>query len=249
MIRASVIPLLLAPIAFAQPDPVIEKAREAADSFAQTLPNYFCQQVTTRFVSATRAMRWRQVDVISAEVIYENGREHYRNVTLSGRPVKRGMEELGGAWSTGEFGTQLWDLFTPKTAAQFALRKEASSHGVTVAIYDYQVQRANSHWGLMVGDKLVYTNYEGSVWIEKESGRVLRLERRAYNVPREIQLDKVDTAISYEYVRIGSAQRFLLPARSEMVLCQRGSNNCNKNEIDFRSYRKYSGEASISFDQ
>src|SRR5436190_12303430 len=117
MLRGSAIPLLLAQIAFAQPDPTIEKAREAAESFAKALPDYFCQQVTTRFVTLTRAMRWRQVDVISAEVIYENGREHYRNVTLSGRPIKNGMEEVAGAWSTGEFGTQLWDLFTPETAA------------------------------------------------------------------------------------------------------------------------------------
>jgi hypothetical protein len=101
----------------------------------------------------------------------------------------------------------------------------------------------------MVGTKLVYTPYQGAVWIEKETGRVLRLERKARDVPREIELERVDTAISYEYVRIGGTQRFLLPARSEMILCQRGSNNCNKNEIDFRGYRKYTGEASISFDE
>src|SRR5438445_7759880 len=105
--------------AFAQDDPIIETARQAAESFAQELPNYFCRQVTTRYLSASRAMSWRRQDEISAEVVYENGKESYRNVILGGKPAKNGMQELSGAWSTGEFGSQLWELFVPSTATTF----------------------------------------------------------------------------------------------------------------------------------
>ena len=62
--------------------------------------------------------------------------------------------------------------------------------------------------------------------------------------------DTVETAADYEYVRIGGGtQQFLLPVHSESLSCQRGTSNCSRNTIDFRNYKKYSGEASITFDK
>jgi len=34
--------------------------------------------------------------VVSAEVLYENGKEDYRNLAIDGKPVKKSMEEVGG---------------------------------------------------------------------------------------------------------------------------------------------------------
>ena len=62
------------------------------------------------------------------------------------------------------------------------------------------------------------------------------------------QLPVVETVADYEYVRIGGAQQFLLPVHSETLSCQRGTNYCSRNAIDFRNYKKYSGEATITFD-
>jgi len=87
------------------------------------------------------------------------------------------------------------------------------------------------------------------VWIEKKNGRVLRIEMQTRNMPSEFPLDKVETAADYEYVRIGGSQQFLLPVHSETLSCQRGTSVCSRNAIDFRNYKKYSGEASITFDK
>src|SRR5262249_17815653 len=121
-------------------DPAIASATEAAESFTETLPNYVCQQFTSRFVSTSHIPSWRPVDVVSAEVVYENGRENYRNIQINGKPVRKGMEELSGAWSTGEFGTLLRDLFSPATSAQFRYRKESAIAGMSAAVYDFQVE-------------------------------------------------------------------------------------------------------------
>src|SRR5207253_11468126 len=107
-------------------DPVIEKAREAAESFTETLPNYVCQQFTARFVNTSHITSWQAQDVVSAEVVYENGRESYRNLAVNGKPVKKSMEELGGSWSKGEFGTLLRDLFSDSTAAEFRFRRDST---------------------------------------------------------------------------------------------------------------------------
>jgi len=33
----------------------------------------------------------------------------------------------------------------------------------------------------------------------------------------------------------------------EILSCERGSNQCSRNVIDFRNYHKYSGESTITF--
>jgi len=72
---------------------------------------------------------------------------------------------------------------------------------------------------------------------------------QARNVPTEFPMDTVESAADYEYVRIGGTQQFLLPVHSETLSCQRGTNLCSRNVIDFRNYKKYAGEASITFDK
>jgi len=230
-------------------DPIIEKAREVADGFTESLPNYICQQFTTRFVNTSHVTNWQALDVISAEVVYENERESYRNLAINGKAVKKKMEELSGAWSTGEFGTVLRDLFSRSTAAVFLPRRDATIAGKTAAVYNFQVQRENSHWRVQVASQSVHPAYKGSVWIDKQNGRVLRIEMQARNVPSEFPADVWEVATDYEYVRIGGAQQFLLPVRSETLSCQRGTNMCNRNVIDFRNYKKYSGEATINFEK
>ncbi len=228
---------------------MIEKAKDVAESFTETLPNYICQQFTARFVNTSHITSWQAQDVVSAEVVYESGRESYRNLAINGKPIKKGMEELSGSWSTGEFGTLLRDLFSPATAATFRYRKDSLIAGMTAALYDFSVERDHSHWRIQVASQSMFPAYKGSVWIEKKSGRVLRIEMQTRNMPSEFPLDKVETAADYEYVRIGGVQQFLLPVHSETLSCQRGTNMCSRNAIDFRNYKKYSGEASITFDK
>src|SRR4029450_14014063 len=131
------------------------------------------------FVSTSHIVSWQAQDVVSAEVVYENGKESYRNLAINGKPIKKGMEELSGSWSTGEFGTLLRDLFSPATAASFRYRKDSTIAGSTAALYDFQVERDHSHWRVQVASQSVFPAYKGSVWIEKKNGRVLRIGIKA----------------------------------------------------------------------
>jgi hypothetical protein len=88
--------------------------------------------------------------------------------------------------------------------------------------------------------------YSGSVWIQKQTGQLLRVEMQARHMPKEFPIDTVESAVDYEYVRI-SGQQYLLPVHAETLSCQRGTNNCSRNVIDFRNYHKFSGESTITF--
>ena len=236
-----------APLAERQGDALIRKAQEAALEFTEGLPNYICQESIARFQSESHPVNWRAVDVVSSEVVYENGKEDYRKLAINGKAVKKGMEELSGAWSTGEFGTVLIDLFSPATAADFRPRGEARIAGVSAKVYNFEVQRENSHWVVHAAPQTYQPAYKGSVWIDPATARVLRIEMQARNFPQEFPTDTVESATDYEYVRLGGTQQFLLPVHAETLSCQRGSSLCARNVIDFRNYHKYSGESTIDF--
>ena len=61
----------------------------------------------------------------------------------------------------------------------------------------------------------------------------------ARSFPADFPSDDVESATDYEYVRLGDAKQYLLPVHSENLSCQRGTNDCSRNVIDFRNYRKY----------
>jgi hypothetical protein len=230
-----------------KPDPVIDKARAAAATFNDKLPNYICQQFTARFQSRSRPVNWRPIDILSAEVIYEDNREHYRNLKINDKPSTKRIEDSGASWSTGEYGSLLADIFDLSTAAQFRRRKDDTIAGVSTVVYDFWVERENSHWSIHAPSQLLRPAYKGAIWIDPRSGRVLRIEIRAVRLPEEFPLDTVESAVDYEYIRLGGPNEFLLPVHAELLNCQRGTSMCSRNTTDFRNYHRYSGESSIIF--
>ncbi len=227
-------------------DAYIEKARAAAEAFSEKLPDYICKEFMTRYASTSRPVNWQALDVVSMDIVYQDGRERYQNVAVNGKATHKEIEQIGGSWSTGEFATVLRDLFSPATAADFRFRRTSSAGGAAARVYDFEVRQANSHWHVEVASQSINPAYKGSVWVAPESGRVLRIEMQAQQLPREFPMDTVESAVDYENVRIGSAE-FLLPVHSENLSCQRGTSNCSRIVIDFRNYHKYSADSSVEF--
>jgi hypothetical protein len=234
------------PLGIGSEDPLIRKASEAALQFTETLPNYVVKEVVSRYESDSRPVSWHALDVVTTDVIYENGKEDYRNIAINGKPATKNLEETG-AWSTGEFGTLLIDLFSPATAADFIPNGEARIAGIDAKMYSFSVKRENSHWNLHFGSQTYVPAYKGTTWIDPKTARVLRIEMQALGLPTGFPTDHVESATDYQYVRLGSAQQFLLPVHSDNLSCQRDSSFCSKNAIDFRNYHKYEGESTIQF--
>jgi hypothetical protein len=231
-----------------QEDPVILKAKEAAAAFSGSLPNFFCRQLTTRFDSDRPKDGWQAHDTISADLAYENGGESYTNVKLGNKPQKS-MEDVGGAWSTGEFASLVDDLFDPSTAATFRRSGQDTIAGRSATTFKFDVPRERSHWRVMTTAQLYYPAFRGTVWIDRETSRVLRLEIESRNMPLLFPLVKVETAVDYEFVRLAATQPFLLPTTSEVLSCEQGSSRCTRNRIEFRNYRKFGAESGITFDE
>jgi Ca-activated chloride channel homolog len=232
------------PLTSPEQDPVVRKAAGAISGFAEAIRNIVCHAVISRYKSDSRPISWSPIDVVTTDVLYENGKEDYRNITINGKPATKNLEQTG-VWSTGEFGALLIDLFSPATAADFIPNGESRIAGVATKMYSFDVKRENSHWTLHFGSQTYVPAYKGTTWIDPATGRVLRIEMEALGLPADFAADHVETATDYAPARLGAKGTFLVPNHAETLSCQRGTSLCFKNSIDFREYRAYTRESEI----
>jgi hypothetical protein len=234
-------------------DDVILQARQVAASFTETLANYIVKQVTTRYrsISASRAHpSWLAQDVVTADLIYLDGKENYLNVMANGRPTKDAS--LTGSWSDGEFASSLLALLSPSSATEFRNKRQVTIVNRPAYKYDYSIDQPHSVWCIQAWrtqteGQSYRPAHNGSIWIDKETFRVLRIEMAAHDTPPSFPIDAAESSVDYDFVPIGD-QKYLLPVHSESLTCWRGKEQCAHNVIDFRNYRKYTSDESISFE-
>ena len=213
------------------------------------LPDFFCRQVTTRFESDVPKDGWQARDTITADLTVEHGVESYKNIRVGNQSPKDSMEEVGGNWSTGEFSSLVDGLFNPATHTSFRRLGTETLQGRTTYSYKFDVTRENARWRISVGGQLYYPAYRGTIWVDRETSRVLRIESESRNVPPLFALTKVEEAVDYGFVRLSTPQAFLLPTQAEVLSCEQGSTRCVRNKIEFRNYRKFGAESEIKFDE
>lgn len=229
-------------------DPFIDQAREEAFSFTETLPNYVVKQYTTRYVAEAASRgntSWQARDTVTADVIEENGTEKYKNILVNGQAPKVDVEKTG-TWSRGEFSSLQLDVLSPYTNANFHGKQATTIANRGAFRYDFSVQEPNSHWHIEAEGQSYLPAYSGSIWIDKENYRVLRIELSAKSLPGTFPLDTVESAVDYDYVLIGEG-KYLLPVHSEALSCVRGTSQCSRNVIEFRNYKKFTADSNITF--
>jgi hypothetical protein len=225
---------------------LLARSKEWAANFASSLPNFVCRQSTTRYVEESRQEGWRALDIVTAQVVYEDGKESYRDITVGGRKTSKSMLDLGGNTSSGEYATTLRSIFSPGSRADFRFYRGAMIGQASTSIYDFKVALRNSNWQIRDGGQTLLPAYSGSVWIDRATAQVRRIEMQADNIPADFPLDSVQWAVDYDSVMLGTSS-FWLPVHAENLGCQRGTSICTKNTIDFRNYHKFSGESTIDF--
>lgn len=230
---------------FNNDEQILADARAVAALFESSLPNYLAQQVTSRYFSTAGPAGWQPIDVVTAELTYVDGKEQYRDFQSNGRSIN--SPEDSGAWSTGEFSSTLADILSASTNASFQRGREERVTGNLAVVYDLTVPQPNSHWTLVSPDGRRYnTAYEGSIWIDKLTRRVLRIEQHATSLPREYPFSRADSTLNYSFTEIDH-HTYLLPANAESIGCMSGSGTCTRNTIEFRNYRKFAADSQVKF--
>ena len=205
------------------------------------------KQSTTRYDSDNPKSGWTANDIITSDVTAKDGTQTYSNVKVGSR-TEKSMEEAGGTWSTGEFASWLDDIFQPASAARFRRAGPEMMNGRSSVSFKYEVTREHSNWRVATPAQLYYPAYRGTIWIDKESFRVVRLEVEARAIPLLFPYDKVEMAMDYGFVKLSGPQPFLLPTDAEVLDCEHGTSLCKRNRIEFRNYRRFGAESDITFD-
>src|ERR1035441_3199208 len=108
---------------------IIEEVREYALNYSKSLPNFLSTQVVRRYQATapgSRYMRssepsWVQVDLLTLRLSYFDQKEEYKLIMHNNTPTTQDYKNVGGATSTGEFGSLLRDIFEPRTHARLRL--------------------------------------------------------------------------------------------------------------------------------
>ena len=240
------------PPSYEEQQKVIEEAREYALNYSKTLPDFICLQVTNRYIDrhykpGTEGS-WSVSDKLAEKLTYFDQQEKYEAVSHNDTSLygKGGADKFGGALSRGDFGTLLREIFDPKSSAEFHWERWTGLETHWMHVYTYSIDQAHSN------DTLDYNNgaarataaYHGEIFIEKGPNVVWRITVEP-EPPASFPMQNIHQVLDYRYTEL-SGQKFLLPVNGTVIM--RADGVGSKNEIDFRSYRKYSADTSITFD-
>ena len=222
----------------------LDLARRLAWEFSQKMPDFICEQHTSRYTTEERPVKWKLRDRVSVELAVENGKESYRNVRVNGKPLRKGSPQESGSWSTGEFVTIQLDVLSSNTDARFKYRTASDIAGRRAKVYDYTVEKPNSHWKVDFDGNVIYPAYRGSICLDEAGGRILRIEMISRKLPSDYPMSAVEMTVDYGLVRIAGNEH-ILPVRAENLACKRYSLYCSRNEIEFRNYRRFTTESNV----
>jgi hypothetical protein len=226
---------------------VLADAADYARHQEENLPNFICTQTTRRFSDFSGQENWRPIDIIVERLTYFEHKEEYKVMEVNGQPSNLGHHQLGGATSSGEFGTVMKGIFAPDTETQFSWQGWFTLRGRRMQVYAYHVALDKSDYHIVVPNDHIdlVAAYHGLVFLDERKHFVHRITLHADGIPASFPVQDVSLALDYEYTRIGDAD-YLLPLTFE--LRSREGKSSVKNDVDYDNYRKFDADSSITFD-
>jgi hypothetical protein len=227
---------------------IVHDTQQTALNYAHSLPDYFCNESIRRFAD-TRGIE-ELVDVLEVKLTYFDGQENYRVMTVNGRPTTRALEEVGGSVSKGEFGSMLNSVFAGESKTVLQWDHWTTVRSRSAHVYKFRIEAKNSAYRLQFRSsnrfmpQSTMVGQHGYVYIDRETNQVLRIVAEADTIPRDFPVRQSSTVLDYDFTDVGG-RRFLLPLRADVRMATDSIHT--RNLVDFHSYRKFTGESTITF--
>ncbi len=232
---------------------MIEEARAVALNYTASLPDFICAESVKRYedFNSQRKEKWRLKDTLLLQVSFFERKEHYRLIAVNKVPVDRSYESAGGAITEGEFGTLLRRIFDPASQAAFHWVRWDKVRKRPALVYSFLVRPENSSFRLEYGDhdtavERAVVGQHGFVYVDRDSHRVVRIEVEA-DVPAGFPVQSASTIVDYDFADVGGRQ-YLLPLDAEVRMRVAGKVR-TRNEVEFRSYKKFAADATVTFER
>ncbi len=224
---------------------VLDQVKEYALNYSNSLPDFICVQVTRRYVDPSGLESWVHADTITERLSYFEKHEDYKVVLVNNRPVEMAHEKLGGATSSGEFGTMLREIFSPGTATDFEWDRWATLRGRRMHVFSYRVLTSNSQYRITEQEsrQSIITGYKGNIYVDRETHAVMKITLDSEDIPASFPIRDVHLTLDYEFQKIGERE-FILPLKAGLT-SRIGAKALVRNDVEFRMYRKFTAESTI----
>jgi len=230
---------------------IIAEARDYALNYSKTLPDFICLQVTRRYVDVHYKPgtdgSWSPSDRLAEKLTYFDQKEKYEAISHNDTSLfGKQADQFGGALSRGDFGTVIREIFDPASDGEFHWERWGNlDNKHWFHVYTYSIDQAHSHETISHNNsERVTAAFHGEIFIEEGPNVIWRITVEP-EPPATFPVQVIHQVLDYRYVDL-SGQSFLLPVNGTVIM--RADGVGSKNEIDFRSYRKYSAYATIKFD-
>ena len=114
---------------------VLDAMRNYATTYVQSLPNYLCVEVIERSVSFNGGEDYHPEDKVFVKLSFAEGKENYKVYLVNNHAVDTSLEKLGGAISSGEFGSLMSSIFDKKSQADFAWARWGKLRGKVMPVF------------------------------------------------------------------------------------------------------------------
>ena len=228
---------------------LIEAAREKAILYSAQLPNFIATENIRRFEKSNNGKEWKQRDSLSISVAYTGKGEQYKLLSIDGKSTTKSLKSIGGFRSSGEFGTLLSSIFNKEAEAKFEWQHWTNLRGKRVHVFSYLIDKAHSKYTINYGKFLnrQKDNFgmKGLIYVDPQTREVIRFTVSATDIPTKWPLVRTLFSLDYAYGNVGG-QQFLLPRRVDGRII--GKQLHRRNLLEFIDFRKFSSEATVSFE-
>jgi len=217
---------------------------EYAMSLPQKMPNFICDQQTSRYRGDSKVPR----DLITALVRYEDGNESYTEIKLNGKAAPSAITDSPGQWSTGEFGSNLRAIFDLHNQALFEFSGVNTLNGYAAWVFTYQIARQNDPlWRLRTEDRVIAPPYGGELWVDQKTGDLLRFRSVATDIPKDFPTQSADLQTDYLNVAFADGSFFALPVAATIATREQGE-ELRRNVLQFRNCHKFRAKTRMLLD-
>jgi hypothetical protein len=220
--------------------------KEYAANYTNNLPNYVCVQTTRRAITPTVPGYRAYGDTIQEQITFFDHKESYKVESINHESVANiSHNQLGGATSSGEFGSMLAHIFDPDTGAEFDWDHWATLRGHRMYVFSFRVPKSAGYSMYHGESKREYISaYTGLVYADRETKAVMRIKMDCVGLPSDYPIKEVGLTLDYNPTKIGE-QTYVLPFHFE--LNSKDTKAIIKNDAEYRLYRMFGTTSEITF--
>jgi hypothetical protein len=233
--------------------------RDYALNYAARLPDFTCTQVTRRTYYPDARSRHPRYDYIEEQITFVDHKENYTVTKINGEAVGHTeRDQLGGIISSGEFGTLLSRTFLgqtidPSAGTDFRWERWATQKGRRLYVFAFRVPQAKGY-GLVESKRTLIVAYKGLLYADPQNGAVLRVEMQC-DIPKDSEYKELELILDFKPADV-AGREFVLPFHYRLHSYKEVSGVAARvvmsetlNEADFKAYRRFGADSSITFEK